>query len=535
LRTTRLAGPAALAVLAAVAAALYWHLPRNGDIWWPDASRHALNGAFVLDFLHAMPVRHPTEWALDYYRQWPALTILFYPPLYYLELAGSYALFGVSEASALALGFVYVFALGAGAYRLSRNWLSPAPALAVALLTIGSPEVLFWAQQVMLDVPAYALIVWSAALFMDWSRRGGTGALVASAACAALAAHTKYNAIFFVLPLVVGVVAARGWRGLVGRPALWAAGVGIVLLLPLVAVFFAFASFNLGQAAFVPEEIGPRFGFASLTYYASIMPDIVGWPALALALACGALALVSPNFRLPRQDMAFLLAWLAIGYAFCTMIAVKQPRHIVFIAYPLALAAVLAIDRAMRFRPARGALALALAAGVLWFSAQGRPPPFVSGLKQAAMEVARVAPPETNVAFWGRLDGTFIFDLRAYGERPDLGVVRLDKFLLSGATVALEWGFTEEKFSADQIADNLAKLHVQYVVVQPEYRDDLTVVKHLNEAMQSQRFTLVATIPMRSNDRFALATRLLIYRAVADVPMGRVAPSMEIGILGRKL
>jgi len=285
----------------------------------------------------------------------------------------------------------------------------------------------------------------------------------------------------------------------------------------------------------VPEEIGPRWGFASLTYYAAIMPDIVGWPVLALALACAALALVSPNFRLPRQDTVFLLAWLIVGYAFCTMIAVKQPRHIIFIAYPLPLAAVLLIDRAIRFRQAGGGLALALAAGVLWFSVQNRPAPFVTGLTQAAADVARVAPPETNVAFWGRLDGTFIYALRAYGARPDLGVVRLDKVLLSGATVALEWGFTEEKFSADEIADNLAKLHVQYVVVQPEYRDDLAVVQHLNEAMRSPRFALVATIPMHSNDRFALATRLLIYRAVADVPTGRVAPSLEIGILGRKL
>ncbi len=524
-----------MAVLAAVSAVLYFHVPRNGDIWWPDASRHALNGAFVLDLLHALPFRHPTEWALNYYRQWPALTILFYPPLYYLELAGSYALFGVSEASALALGFAYVFALGAGAWRLSRNWLAAAPALAVALLTIGSPEVLFWGQQVMLDVPAYALIVWSAAFFMAWSRRGGTGALVASAVCAALAAHTKYNAIFFVLPLVVGVIAARGFRGLIGRQALWAAGIGVVLLLPLVAVFFAFASFNLGQAASVPEAVGPRWGFASLTYYASIAPDIVGWPVLALALVWGALALVSPIFRLPRQDTVFLLAWLVLGYAFCTAIAVKQPRHIIFIGYPLPLAAVLLIDRAIRFRPAGGGLALALAAGVLWFSAQTRPAPFVTGLTQAAAEVAKLAPPETNVAFWGRLDGTFIYALRAYGERPDLGVVRLDKFLLSGATVALEWGFAEENFSPDQIADNLAKLHVQYVVVQPDYRDDLTIVRHLNEALKSPRFTLVATIPMHSNDRFALATRLLVYRAVADVPTGRVAPPMEIGILGRKL
>ena len=67
-------------ILLAITMGMYFDLPRRGDIDWPDASRHALNGAFVLDFIQQLPWRHPIEFAYDYYRQWPALTILFYPP-----------------------------------------------------------------------------------------------------------------------------------------------------------------------------------------------------------------------------------------------------------------------------------------------------------------------------------------------------------------------------------------------------------------------------------------------------------------------
>src|SRR6476469_3673060 len=91
----------AFAILCGVVIALYLSLPRHGDIWNTDASRHALNGVFVLDFLRAMPLRHPIDFALDYYRQWPGLTIGFYPPLFYIVLAVSYAIFGISEAAAL--------------------------------------------------------------------------------------------------------------------------------------------------------------------------------------------------------------------------------------------------------------------------------------------------------------------------------------------------------------------------------------------------------------------------------------------------
>src|SRR5215831_12207882 len=95
--------------LLALVAGMYGSLPKHGDIWWSDASRNALNGAFVLDFLRAAPFRHPVEFAYDYYRQWPALTILFYPPLFYVVLAGVYAVLGVSEASALLVEFAFLF------------------------------------------------------------------------------------------------------------------------------------------------------------------------------------------------------------------------------------------------------------------------------------------------------------------------------------------------------------------------------------------------------------------------------------------
>src|SRR5262249_37089058 len=141
---------------------------KHGDIWWSDASRNALNGVFVFDFMREMPFRHPVEFAYDYYRQWPALTILFYPPLFYVALAAVYALLGVSEASALVAEFAFLLLLAWGAFRLSRHWLERMPALAVSMLLIGAPQLAFWGQQIMLDVPAYAFIAWGAEFFVRY-------------------------------------------------------------------------------------------------------------------------------------------------------------------------------------------------------------------------------------------------------------------------------------------------------------------------------------------------------------------------------
>ena len=77
----------------------------DGGSSWSDSPRHALNGAFIMDMFKDMPTSDPVGYAYDYYSQFPALTILFYPPLYSFILAPFYAIFGVSQETALLVGF----------------------------------------------------------------------------------------------------------------------------------------------------------------------------------------------------------------------------------------------------------------------------------------------------------------------------------------------------------------------------------------------------------------------------------------------
>ena len=522
-------------ILLAITLGMYFGLPRRGDIDWPDASRHALNGAFVLDFIQQLPWRHPIEFAYDYYRQWPALTILFYPPLFYAVLAAVYAVFAVSEASALLTELAFLFFLAWGAFRLSRHWLDPPPALAVALLLMGAPELAFWGRQVMLDVPAYAFLVWAAEFLVRHLKSGQKWALFAAVICTVAAAYTKYNAIFFVVPIGISLVYAYGWRVFRQRAVLQAAALGAALLLPLVGIFFVFGSYNLDQAAAIPGADASRWSIAELTYYARIMPSVISWPTLALACLYVLGLPFVPGVRLARADAIFLGSWLLVGYAFYSMIAVKEPRHILFITYPLALAAVLAIDRTLAKVSFRYAVSLVFAAAILASTLITGTVPAVAGTREAAKSVAQLAPPETNVAFWGSRDGTFVYAMRAYSGRRDLGVVRLDKILLSEVTVYVEHGFKENVIKPDELTDTLRDLHVQYVVYQTRYHDDLASVKALQEALGSDKFSEVERIPMTANYGKGYMADLVIYRMKEEVPRGRVAPAMQIKLLGRSL
>jgi 4-amino-4-deoxy-L-arabinose transferase-like glycosyltransferase len=535
LRALTLGDRSCFFILLAITLGMYFAIPKHGDIDWPDASRHALNGAFVLDFFEQLPWRHPVDFAYDYYRQWPALTILFYPPLFYTVLAAVYAVFGVSEASALLTELGFLLLLAWGAFRLSRHWLEPPSALAVALLLIGAPELAFWGRQIMLDVPAYAFLVWAAEFLARHLKNGQKRPLFASVICTVAAAYTKYNAIFFAVPIAIALVDAYGWRVFRERAVLQAAALGGILLLPLVAIFFAFGSYNLDQAAEFQGAQASRWSLAELTYYARIMPSVISWPTVALAcLYLLALPFV-PALRLARADGVFLGAWLLVGYAFYSMIAVKEPRHILFATYPLTLAAILILDRTLARLRLRFVVCLALAGTVLAVTLVKGNVPLVAGMRQAAEAVAKLAPPETNVAFWGSRDGTFVYAMRAYSGRRDLGVVRLDKLLLRDLAVYVEHGFKENIIKPDELTDTLRNLHVQYVVFQTRYYDDLASVKALEEALASDKFSQVERIPMIANYGKGYMADLVIYRLKADVPRGRVAPSMQIKLLGRSL
>ena len=534
----------AAALLAIVVLGMYVMLPRQGDIWFSDASRHAMNGAFILDFLRAMPIHHPMEFALDYYRQWPALTIGLYPPLLYAEVAASYAVFGVSEAAALIPVMASLFLVGWGAYRLSQNWLDNTSALAVALLAIATPGIGFWGGQIVLDVSMYAWLVWAAIFHLRYLKDGPPRNLYLAVVCVVGSMYTKYNAAFFIGVMFLSILYTKGWRSAFHRTTLSAVALGLVLLLPLLLFFFKFGTFNLMQAGMSSYATVPQWSFAGLTYYMRFMPNVLSWPIVVLAIAFCISCLVPRRLMVgdaTKTDVAFLLIWLTFGYVFSTVMAMKDQRYTLPFTYPIILASVLFLDRIASRTSLRGVLALAVASVVSIVSLVASPPPYVTGMRQAAQDIAKVAPQETNVAYWGEYDGTFVYGMRAYSGRPDLGVIRLNKVLIN-YSVLMEWGFTQKNWSSEQIIDQLRRLHVQYVVIEESYGDQIDVIKNLHAALGSDRFREVGRLKMTSNYPIGPLptgpvliglTELVIYRAVDDVPRGLIPPAMELNVIGQ--
>lgn len=524
-RSMWLAAATAMVVGAAV---LYMTSPNDGDFAWSDAPRNALNGAFLLDLLRDMPLAHPVQWAYDYYLQYPALSILFYPPLFYVLLIPFYALFGVSQASALVLGALFNVMLGLSTYALARRLVTPATAIGVGLATMAAPEMAFWSRMVMLDVPAIALMTWSVVIFLRFCDRGRTPDLVAFLFLFVCALYTKQFMAFVSPALAVYLIWARGW-GFVAERRTWFLGFLTALaLVPLIVLNLRFAAFNFEQAG--APALALKGGlWAILVYYLRELPGQVTWPALCLGVL-GLVLLVSG--RLDRRHLPvclLLVAWIVLCYAMFTPIASRSSRFTLPFVGPWMMFAGLALEHMLR-RPGQymaAAGAVALFGYTLWF----RPVDSFVGMKQAALAAAGFAPPDSNIYFSGKFDGAFIFALRAYSGRSDLSTIRADKTLLR-VRVARAFGLEQSTMDDPAILEMIRTLGLKTIVHHEGFWTDIPVIDRFEKLLKTSDFTELQSIPLVSNYPTSDTTRIRIYKPNFPVADGRPKIPMELGHTG---
>jgi hypothetical protein len=477
-------------VLVGATAALFATAAVNGDFWWSDAPRHALNGAFVKDFIKAAPWDHPKIWAIDYYLQYPSLSILFYPPLFYFFEAALFALFGVNHVVAQTTVSLFTLLLGVATYRLVRLDFPRWSALGASLLVIGGPETAFWARQVMLDVPAYAALVIGIYFYARYLRTQQPRNLYFAVILILAAVYLKFTAAFIAPVLAVHLIAGKGRHVLRERHIVIVAIIGVMGLLPALWMTLKFGAANVQSVAGRATDM-PRTSLAAWIFYAKLIPNYLGYIAAALGL-CGLLLVLRRRWRPLDRSLAWLfVGWLVFGYLFFSMIGVREPRHGIMIAWPLAVFAVLALHRIL---PGRVAAVVSVGLGIATFlySLFFYPPPRIEGYAEVADYVAAHAPRDGVILFSGYRDGNFVFDLRTHEERRDLWTIRADKLLLRVA-IERERGVGQADLSTDEIAEALRDYGVSVVVAQPGFWTDLREMARLSAVLHTASFRKIAS------------------------------------------
>ena len=485
-----------LIVIIAAAAALLFSAPTNGDFWWFDASSHAMNGAFIHDLVAAAPLRNPMDWAVNYYLQYPAISIGLYPPLFPVSEALVFSVLGVSHFAAQATVAIFTSFLALAIYNLARLRLSWVAATGAVLMFLGLPGIAFWGRQVMLEVPAMCFAAWSMFLLVRYIERGRAPWLYASAFALVLALYTKQTFAFLAPATAVALLWTCGWRVILRREIWIAIFASAVLLLPLAAMTLKFGMMNASLAAGVNAAAPGRFSLPSLLWYAADLPTAAGWPVVFLAVV---FLIFWGGAQLRHRDplISTMAASFLVGYVFFTMIALKDGRYTLHFLVPLVIAASFAIHRALPQRWSTP-LTVALGAGLFVFTLATQSVPRVAGFREAAILVADQTPPDTTVLFYGQRSGAFVFNLRALGSRRDIRVLRAEKLFVhyrQGRTA----GVTDLGADAAEIKAIFPRYRIAYAVYDPRFWDDLPSIQAMNQVLSGSDFTALKTITIQAN------------------------------------
>jgi len=542
-------------VLAALALTLTLPGIDQGGFRHSDASRHAMDGVFVHDFVHDLPrsAANPIDYTLGYYAQYPALgIILYYPPFFALVEAVFFAVFGISPFTARLTVVFFAAAAAVGGYRLLKSLFDPRVAFVAVALFLSLPLVVFWSRQTMLEMPTTAMVlasIWFFHRYIDLDRRRSalwTGVFVV------LAVMTKQPALFVLPAFALYALARRKW-GIFRHWQLYAALALIAaVLVPYFFLTFRYARY-LTATVFTPasaaggakaaSELLGRFASVITSWDQALGPWLL-WPCLACGLVC-----VVWEIARPRWSGTHLLALLVACYLVQSALLGARVGRYVFIILPvlmtfppLLLARLDLLRRAPVLAAACAGVAVAAVVSFL------QPINVMSGHQQAIAELVRRNGGNKLVLFEGYWDGDAVFFARQADPKRRLYVLRGSKLLYSYASFPGSHQVVRVQNHQD-VRDLIRSCGIQAVAVESRdvYADNknsgdplIQVRRMLREVLQdTERFELIATSRIHTRaDRGDGADRLdgadvLVY-AVRD-PIQPQADDLIIPMTGLQL
>ena len=522
--------------LALIALALALTLPGIGEGGFrhSDASRHAMDGVFIHDFVSDLPdsLARPVDYTLGYYAQYPALgIILYYPPLFAMVEAVFFALFGISPFSARLTVVFFAVLAAAGGYRLLKSLFNARVAFVATALFLSLPIVVFWSRQTMLEMPTTAMVLAAAWFFHRYIDLGRRRSALWTGLFIVLAVMTKQPALFILPAFGLYALVRRKWEIFRHWQLYAALALVAALLAPYFYLTFRYARY-LTAGVFTPSSAAggsqtasvllTRLGWVISSWDKALGPWML-WSFLGCGLAC-----VIWEIARPRWRGTHLLALLVVSYLVQSVLVGARTDRYIFIILPVLAAfppLLLARLDLLRRTPAlAGACAAVGALAVVSFL---QPINVMSGHQQAIAELVRRNGTHRMVLFEGYWDGDAVFFTRQADPKRRLYALRGSKLLYSYASFPGRHELIRVQTHQD-VRDLIRAYGIHAVAVESRdvYADNknsddplIKVRRMLREVLQdSEQFELIARSRIRTRaDRGDGAQRLdgadvLVYR-----------------------
>ncbi len=339
-----------LVMLIVVTVLLYGHRITHSLGDFSDASHHVANGVFLVDAFHdrAEALASPMAYAEKYYSHYPAVNLGYYPPLFHICEAAVMMVCGITSVSGQITVLLFAILLTYFTFSWLLLRLSPWWSAAGTLLVMSTPFLVYWGQDIMIEIPVLAFVTGAMWLFESLlqSKKPRWTTCLWWAVLTSLAIWTKQHALVLLPIYFFTTLTTWQWRKLT-HPAIIVSIVIIVLAsIGQVVVMLKFIGGDaVGHSiGFTKQHVFDRFNLAQWTFYFDRATQIINWPIIIASI----LGIVVVIFRRWRQDSP-LLVWLASFYLMHSYMKAQDVRYACMIVLPLCVLATLGVKYTLSF------------------------------------------------------------------------------------------------------------------------------------------------------------------------------------------
>lgn len=483
----------------------------NSSLGYPDADRILMDGVFILDFLRDFPITRVYDYTINYFGQYPALSIGYRPPFFPFIEALFNGIFGINMwSSRLALLSFYMIGIIAWFKLISRiyDWQT---AFAATLLLITTPFIARWAWYTMAELPVLSMGLWSGYLFYRYTETNKPGYLYWAALIFSLACWTKQTAVFLVLWFGIYSLIQGNLLNYLKRREVWiSAAMILILLIPLGAITLWLGKQNLAQS--VGESEGhyhlARWSWDNLTLHLIKLKKYhLTLPLLILSIAGAVFALIKKD-----RKILYPLSLLIGTYLFFTYLVGKNERYPIFWIPVFCLFATLPLyylkDKVIGYRLMSIAI-LGLAA-FQTYTVYKIQPGYATGYDAAAQFVLDNQQVPT-VFIDAYNNGYLTYFMRALDADKSTYVLRADKLLTSSSISSKQWLEVHVQ-TTDGIKRLLDDYGVDLIIVESRDLSGIEIHQKFRDYLKNGPFQLLKSIEIESSRPLLQNQQLLIYR-----------------------
>ena len=484
----------------------------NAALGYPDADRLLMDGVFIHDFLLDLPLSHIYEYTINYFGQYPALSIGYRPPFFPFIESIFNLIFGINVwSSRLALiGFALVGVTSW--FFLVRKIFDNYTAFFSTLLLVTMPFIAKWGWYTMGELPLVSMSMLLAYVFYRYVETNSAKFLFFTAATLVAAIWTKqtafYLALWFVLYMAFeGILIER-----LKEKKTWLAILFILIcVIPLALITLWLGEQNLTQSIGKGIAGNQSAWMIRLKKIPLHLDNILHYQMTLPLVVLTTTGLISSVIFKERKTVFFALLIFST-FLFFSYVIHKNERYTIFWLPSFTVFAALPVYQ-LRNHPLARNLFAALLTGVVFYQITdiySKEPNYATGYDEAAQYVLDHSQSPT-VFVDAYNNGYFTYFMRAKDPEKSMYVLRADK-LLASSSISATNKLTIHANSKKDIKKILDKFGPEFIVVESRELTGIDIYRKLREFLQNGLFELIKCIPVKSTRPPLMEQNLLIYR-----------------------